>query len=71
MKELYSRKTICNMNIYLISNALDEAYSLIYNEQESVCDDSLMQEYEETILLLENAINEIKAAFTKEEETKE
>ncbi len=59
------------MNIYLISNALDEAYSLIYNEQESVCDDSLMQEYEETILLLENAINEIKAAFTKEEETKE
>ena len=40
----------------VVVKALNEAYSLICSEYESVCDDDLQAEYDRVIHLLEEAI---------------
>lgn len=47
------------MNIKLIGEALNIAYDLVVSEQESVCDKSLLEEYEKVIEKLEMAIAEL------------
>lgn len=44
------------MNNLLVLNAINEAYKLICNEYNSVCDDELNSEYIRVINLLESAI---------------
>ena len=44
----------------VIKKALNEAYCLICNEYESVCNDSLREEYDRVICLLEEAIGKCK-----------
>ncbi len=46
------------MNRELVATALNEAYSLICGEYDSVCDDGLRDEYDRVINLLEKAIGE-------------
>lgn len=40
----------------VVVKALNEAYSLMCSEYESVCDDDSREEYDRVILLLEEAI---------------
>ena len=58
VKELYSRKKTMEEDV--IKKALNEAYCLICNEYESVCNDSLREEYDRVICLLEEAIGKCK-----------
>ena len=53
-KDLYSREKIMKQDV--VVKALNEAYSLICSEYESVCDDDLQAEYDRVIHLLEEAI---------------
>lgn len=45
-----------SMEKALVKEALNEAYSLICSEYDSVCDDDLREEYDRVIRLLEEAI---------------
>ena len=47
------------MNVDLVLDALNGAYSLLCDEYESVCDEELLQEYEGVIDMLKEAISEV------------
>lgn len=49
------------MDKELVTTALNEAYSLICSECDSVCDDDLKEEYDRVINLLEKAIEEFES----------
>ena len=49
------------MDKELVTTALNEAYSLICGEYDSVCDDDLKEEYDRVINLLEKAIEEFES----------
>lgn len=47
------------MNVNLVLDALNGAYSLLCDEYDSVCDEELSREYEGVIDLLKEAISEV------------
>lgn len=47
------------MNVKLVLEALNGAYSLMCDEYDSICDEELLQEYDNVIGLLEKAIDEV------------
>lgn len=53
------------MNLNLIHRALLDAYYLLLQEQESVCLDSLMEEYEQVLNGLKDAIREVEHEVTR------
>lgn len=55
----------CIMNVNLIHKALLDAYYLLLQEQESVCLDSLMEEYEQVLSGLKEAIREVEREVTR------
>lgn len=53
------------MNVNLIHRALLDAYYLLLQEQESVCLDSLMEDYEQVLNGLKEAIREVDREVTR------
>lgn len=47
------------MDVNLVLEALNNAYSLLCDEYDSVCDEELSQEYENVINMLKGAIDEV------------
>ena len=59
MKNVLLAKLSKLMNVDLVLDALNGAYSLLCDEYESVCDEELLQEYESVIDMLKEAISEV------------
>lgn len=59
------------VNIELISKALEDAYSLLCQEKESVCVDWLNEEYEQVLNTLTCAIEEVKSNEEKKKQSDE
>lgn len=53
------------MNVNLIHKALLDAYYLLLQEQESVCLESLMEDYEQVLNGLKEAIREVEREVTR------